>query len=187
MSLVTKNALANSLKELLKTKTLDKITITEIVNDCGLNRQSFYYHYKNIYDLVSWTFAMDVESSLKGKVNYSDWQEGFLVILNYCKNHKLIIHNLYHSQGKNIIEDGLKNYVINLLLKVIEEEIHNLNINVSKEDKIFIANYNMFAFVGLIMLWIENDMEEDPKLIIKRIHTLIEGDFKKALLSFSSK
>ncbi|MGD1819675.1 MAG: TetR/AcrR family transcriptional regulator, partial [Pleomorphochaeta sp.] len=85
MSTVTKKALAYSLKKLLETKTLDKITISEIVDDCDLNRQSFYYHFSNIYELVQWTFSKDVEKQLQNKVNYKNWQEGFLVILSYCK------------------------------------------------------------------------------------------------------
>jgi probable dihydroxyacetone kinase regulator len=186
MSLVTKNALGDSLKKFLKTKTLDKITIQEIVDECGLNRQSFYYHFSNIYDLVSFTFAKDVEDSLKDKVNYDDWKEGFLVVLNYCRNNSLVIYNLYHSRGKSIIEEELKTSVTKLLLRVIEGEIAELDIIVSDRDKKFIANYNMFAFVGLVMLWIDSNMEEDPKLLIEKISTLIKGDFKKALFAFSS-
>ncbi len=186
MSLVTKKALGSSLKKFLKNKTLDKITIQEIVDECGLNRQSFYYHFSNIYDLVAFTFAKDVEENLEDKVNYDDWKEGFLVVLNYCKTNSLVIYNLYHSRGKSILEEGLKNYVTRLLLRVIEGEIQELDITVSQRDKEFIANYNMFAFVGLVMLWIDSNMEEDPKLLIERINILIKGDFKKALYAFSS-
>lgn len=185
MSTVTKKALAYSLKKLLETKTLDKITISEIVDDCDLNRQSFYYHFSNIYELVQWTFSKDVEKQLQNKVNYKNWQEGFLVILSYCKENNLIIYNLYHSQGRSIIEDGLKEYVNNLLLKVIEDEIKKLNVKVSEKDKLFIANYNMFAFVGIVMLWIDSNMIEEPNLIIERINILIKGDFEKALLAYS--
>ncbi|MCY1153434.1 MAG: TetR/AcrR family transcriptional regulator C-terminal domain-containing protein [Sphaerochaetaceae bacterium] len=186
MSLVTKLALGDSLKNLLKLKTLDKITIQEIVDECGLNRQSFYYHFSNIYDLVAFTFAKDVEENLEDKVNYDDWKEGFLVVLDYCRDNSIIMYNLYHSRGKSIIEEGLKNYVTKLLLRVIDLEIEELDITVSNKDKQFIANYNMFAFVGLVMLWIDSNMEEEPKLLIERINILIKGDFKKALYAFSS-
>ncbi|MGD1821331.1 MAG: TetR/AcrR family transcriptional regulator [Pleomorphochaeta sp.] len=185
MSLVTKNALGKSLKKFLRIKTLDKITIQEIVDECGLNRQSFYYHFSNVYDLVSYTFAKDVEDNLEDKVNYDDWKEGFLVVLNYCLDNSLIIYNLYHSRGRSILEEGLKDYVNKLLIRVIEAEINELNIKVTSKDKRFIANYNMFAFVGVVMLWIDSNMAENPKILIERISILIKGDFKKALLTFS--
>jgi hypothetical protein len=74
---------------------------------------------------------------------------------------------------------------MDLLLKVIDDQIERFDIKVTEENRVFIASYNMYAFVGIIMLWINKDMEEDPCILIKKIHTLIEGDFKKALLSFS--
>ena len=57
MSNITKRAMAQSLKKILVVKELDKITITDITNDCGINRQTFYYHFKDIYDLLEWIFA----------------------------------------------------------------------------------------------------------------------------------
>ena len=52
MSEITKKALATSLKKLLSKKELSKITIANITNDCGVNRQTFYYHFKDVYDLL---------------------------------------------------------------------------------------------------------------------------------------
>lgn len=54
MSNITKRALEQSLKNLLLKKPLTKITISDITADCGMNRMTFYYHFKDIYDLVEW-------------------------------------------------------------------------------------------------------------------------------------
>jgi AcrR family transcriptional regulator len=59
MSKYTKLALGESLKRLLQKKPLSKITITEIVEDCGLNRMTFYYHFKDIYELLEWVCVED--------------------------------------------------------------------------------------------------------------------------------
>ncbi len=185
ISLVTKKALSHSLKKILTEKTLDKITISEICGNCGLNRQSLYYHFSNIFDLVSWTLKKDVIDQLKDKINYNGWQEGFTKVLFFCRDNKVMIYNLYHSQGRDVLEEGLREYVMDLPLKVIDDQISRFNIKVIEKSRVFIASYNMYAFVGIMMFWIDKDMEEEPCLLIKRIHTLIEGDFKKALLSFS--
>ena len=55
MSQVTKRALEESLKHLLLQKPLDKITITDITDDCGISRMTFYYHFQDIFDLVEWS------------------------------------------------------------------------------------------------------------------------------------
>ena len=54
MSQMTKRALVASLKDLLAEKPLDKITVTDLTEHCGVNRMTFYYHFKDIYDLVEW-------------------------------------------------------------------------------------------------------------------------------------
>ena len=54
MSQVTKRALEASLKKLLLERPLDKITVTDIAEDCGINRMTFYHHFRDIYALVEW-------------------------------------------------------------------------------------------------------------------------------------
>ena len=60
----TKYALENSLKKLLLQKPLNKITINDITEDCGINRMTFYYHFKDIYDLVEWVCMEDAKKAL---------------------------------------------------------------------------------------------------------------------------
>ena len=67
MSQVTKRALEQSLKNLLLKKPLTKITINDIAEDCGINRMTFYYHFKDIYDLVEWSCLEDARKALEEK------------------------------------------------------------------------------------------------------------------------
>ena len=68
MSELTKRALEQSLKNLLLQKPLNKITISDIADDCGINRMTFYYHFKDIYDLVEWSCQEDAAKALAGMV-----------------------------------------------------------------------------------------------------------------------
>lgn len=61
MSQITKRAIEQSLKNLLLKKPLTKITINDIAEDCGINRMTFYYHFKDIYDLVEWACLEDAK------------------------------------------------------------------------------------------------------------------------------
>lgn len=69
MSQVTKRALDQSLKNLLLKKPLTKITVNDIAEDCGINRMTFYYHFKDIYDLVEWVLPGGREKGAGGKEN----------------------------------------------------------------------------------------------------------------------
>ena len=75
MTNTTKFALEASLKKLLQHKKLDKITINDLVSDCGISRMSFYYHFKDIYDLVEWICVEDGKRVLQDKKTYDTWQE----------------------------------------------------------------------------------------------------------------
>jgi AcrR family transcriptional regulator len=67
MANTTKLALEAALKKELLTKSLDKITINELAEDCGISRMAFYYHFKDIYDLVEWVCVEDGTKALQGK------------------------------------------------------------------------------------------------------------------------
>ena len=71
----TKIALEASLKKFLKKKPFDKITIADLTEDCGISRMAFYYHFKDIYDLVEWVCVEDGKKALRDKKTYDTWQE----------------------------------------------------------------------------------------------------------------
>lgn len=70
MSSITKQALEHALKSLLLKKPFHKITINDITEECGVSRMTFYYHFKDIYDLVEWSFIEDAARALEGKKSY---------------------------------------------------------------------------------------------------------------------
>ena len=104
MSQVTKRALEASLKNLLLKKPLDKITINDITEDCGINRMTFYYHFKDIYDLIEWCCVEDAKKALEGKKTYDTWQQGFLQIFEAVLDNKPFILNVYHSVSREQVE-----------------------------------------------------------------------------------
>ncbi len=86
MSNITKKALANSLKKILSKKEFNKVTINDIVDDCGVNRQTFYYHFKDIYDLLEWIYTNEVIEKIKNIESDSpaeNWQQEFLYVFEY--------------------------------------------------------------------------------------------------------
>lgn len=179
MSQTTKRALEASLKHLLLQKPLDKITITDITDDCGVNRMTFYYHFKDIYDLVEWSCVEDAAKALDGKKTYDTWQQGFLQIFEAVLDNKPFIQNVYHSVSREQVEIYLYKLTYDLLIGVVEEQA--VGMDVRREDKEFIANFYKFAFVGLMLEWIRNGMKEAPQGIINRLSILIHGDVARML------
>ena len=185
MSQITKRALEDSLKKLLLQKPLSKITISDIANDCGINRMTFYYHFKDIYDLIEWICVEETARAINGKKTYETWQQGFLQTFQMVLENKPFISNVYHSISREKIEDYFYAITYDLLIGVIEEKATGMK--VSEADKKFIANFYNFAFVGLLIDWIKKDMKEDPQLIIDQLSTLIHGEVSRALEKYQNK
>ena len=108
MSNITKRALEQSLKNLLLKKPLTKITISDITADCGMNRMTFYYHFKDIYDLVEWSCTEDARKALEEKKTYDTWQQGFLQIFEAVRENKSFIMNVYRCVHREQVEAYLK-------------------------------------------------------------------------------
>lgn len=179
MQQMTKKILANSLKKLMLKKPLARITIKDIVNDCGFNRQTFYYHFQDIYDLLGWTYKTEVVDSISDFKTYDNWPQGFLKIFQYVKNNKSFCINTFNSLGRDHLENFLYNQIFYMIIDVIEEI--SINSNISSKEKEFIANFYTYAFIGILTSWIKTNMEENPEDIIKKVEKLINGNIKKAV------
>ena len=175
----TKLAIAFAFKELLLEKPLDKITVNDITEKCEMNRQTFYYHFHDILELTEWICEEDAERALKENRTYDTWQEGFLSIFDMIKKDKAFIINIYRNVPKDYLYRYLYRVTYQLLYGVIEETAEGMIVR--EEDKVFIANFYKYGFVGLVVEWIEDGMKEDPKVIIERLNSLIQGTFSHAL------
>ena len=179
MSNMTKQALEASLKRLLLQKPLNKITISDIAEDCEVNRMTFYYHFRDIYDLVEWSCEEDARRALNGKKTYETWQEGFYRIFQAVEENKPFIMNVYHSVSREQVENYLYKVTYDLVAGVVEEK--SADMAVRQEDKEFIAHVWKYAFVGLMLDWIRNDMKGDPQELVARFSAVIRGSTTNAL------
>ncbi len=179
MSQVTKRALEASLKHLLLQKPLNKITINDIAEDCGINRMTFYYHFKDIYDLIEWSCEEDASRALAGKKTYETWQQGLLQIFEAVLENKPFIMNVYHSVSREQVENYLYKLTYNLMEGVVEEQAQGMSVRA--EDKTFIATVYKYVFVGLMLDWIKGSMKDDPALLVDRLDQVIHGSINAAL------
>ena len=179
MSQITKRAIEQSLKNLLLQKPLTKITINDIAEDCGINRMTFYYHFKDIYDLVEWSCLEDARKALEEKKTYDTWQQGFLQIFQAVQENKPFVMNVYRCVHREQVETYLKPLVDQLLLDVITEEAAGMTVR--DEDKRFIAQVYSYVFVGLMLDWIKNDMKGEPEVIVDRLAQVMHGNVTAAL------
>lgn len=184
MSQTTKRALEASLKKLLLEKPLNKITINDITEDCGVNRMTFYYHFKDIYDLVDWILVEDASKALEGRQSFETWNEAYLNILRQVKENKALVLNVYRSVGREQVEQYLYKLLDPMLKDFADRECQD--ITVQDEDRQFVIDFYKYALVGMTLEWIRRDMKTDPDAMVDRLSTMIHGDLRRALCRFSS-
>ncbi len=181
----TKLALEASLKNMLLKKPVDRITITDLTNDCGITRMAFYYHFKDIYDLVEWSCYEDASKALQGKKTYETWQEGLMQIFEAVMENKPFIMNVYHALSREQIENYLFHLTRDLIMNVVSECSNGMKIR--PEDQRFIADFYKYSFVGVMLDWIKKGMKENYHEIVDDICTTMSGNIKNSLQNFANK
>ena len=179
MQNLTKYALEDSLKKFLLKKPLDKITISDLTSDCGISRMAFYYHFKDIYELVEWACIEEATRALQGKKTYDTWQEGILQIFEVVQENKPFILNVYHSVSREQIENYLFSLTYGLIAGVVEEQA--VGMEVPKEEREFIAHFYKYSFVGVMLDWIRKGMKEEPKELAEKICVTMHGNIINTL------
>ena len=175
----TKYALENSLKKLLLQKPLNKITINDITEDCGINRMTFYYHFRDIYDLVEWVCLEDAKKALADNKTYETWQQGFVRNFDAVRENKPFIMNVYRSVSREHVENYLYKLTYALIIGVVREQAQGLD--VPETDQQFIAHFYKYAFVGLMLDWIKEDMRGDSAVLVERLGVIVHGNIRAAL------
>lgn len=182
---LTKHALEASLKNLLLKKPVDKITISDLTNDCGITRMAFYYHFKDIYDLIEWACYEDASKALQGKKTYETWQEGLLQIFEAVMENKPFIMNVFHALSREQIENYLFRLTCDLIMNVVQE--CSADMNIRPEEQQFIAEFYKYSFVGVMLDWIKHGMKENYHEIVDAICTTMNGNIKNSIQNFADK
>lgn len=174
----TKRILATSLKELMKSKAVEKISIREITDNANVNRQTFYYHFEDIYDLLKWTFQQEAVQLLAVHNSAQIWQEGLLQLFHYLDDNRTICLNALQSLGRGDLKRFFYADIHNILERVVKEHCNNLQ--ASEQYLSFITHFYTISLGGLVESWLAGEMEQSPEEIIEMIDTFIQDQLRGA-------
>ena len=158
-SLITKRALASSLKELMKTQSLTKISVGDICEKCGMNRKSFYYHFCDKYDLVNWIF--DTESSEIR--NRPDHIANFEDICEYFYSDREFYRSALQITGQNSFRDYFRMQIHPVLKELVG------NLFDSEEDTEFLVTFLADGTVSTLIRWLNSSDPEPPEEMARRV------------------
>ncbi len=184
----TKLKMAEALKKLVNYKAFSKITVGDIVTECGLNRNSFYYHFENMFDLLYWTYDQEIQNIVTSfqKAN-ADYTQSFEFILSYIDQNINLCQAAYESLGENdlenMIERDLKLFLTGSVAHVTEE----LKVGISEDYKNFLI-FNFSPMVRFQIVWYikYNDKLDKPRFL-EYIKTTFYNSLTAAIMAAGKK
>jgi len=181
---ITKLAFANSLKGVMAKKAFSKICVSDIVNDCGLTRQAFYYHFKDKYDLMNWIYYTETARFMSSYDTVEHWTDGLKDLCNYMRQNKTFYINALNTTGQNSFQEYLRDYIRDISISVIEN-IQNAEFEEEKWG--FVIEFISTAFVGMIVRWASNGMKDEPAEYVTKMRSIFDGSILSELENQSNK
>jgi len=148
---ITKKALAGALKKLMEEMPFSKISVGDICERCDMNRKSFYYHFKDKYDLVNWVFDTEFMEFLGETSELEGW-DFFVKLHEYLYAH----HDFYRRALKIDGQNAFREHFRVILEKLVSSALARLG-NTEAADP-FQTQFITDGFVCALERWI---MEQD--------------------------
>ena len=182
MAKFTRRAIMQSFMKLLNEMPFDKITVKDIVADCNINRNTFYYNFKDIYDLLDEVLKDELKKLRDNhKEPYHSWSEGLLYAADFALNNKKAVYHLHNSDKKAQFDKYFEKAIYGVVLEFVSEKAQSSEI--SNGDVDFIAYFYCCGLMGLLNKWLDSGMKEDFNEIICKTGILFDSNMRDAVLS----
>lgn len=153
----TKLLLAQSLQQLMLTMPLEKISVNDIVEKAGVGRNTFYYHFADKYDLVTWYFQTGVTPFLFEHTKYGRWQDILLGLEEYFRQNKVFYQNALAYTGQN----SLSEYIYDFMQKYNRQRLSECRPDMRADELEFLSQFLAGAGMGVLMPWVRGGMERE--------------------------
>ncbi len=178
----TKDQLAAALKTMLAVKPIERITIRDIVEICGVNRQTFYYHFEDVYDLLEYVFESDADKYLPKVIVYDRWKEDVVYYFKYLYDNRDFAISLFHSNSRDYLlkyyHDKLK-FCVESFAKIVSGDMI-----IEKGDFDFVVELYTNAVVGIISQWLGGGMAIPDWFTTDRCMEVMNNSVEQLLMRF---
>jgi probable dihydroxyacetone kinase regulator len=158
---ITKKALVDALKALMKKKTLSKITVSDITDYCDISRNTFYYHFSDKYDLINWIFYSETLPEVNAFSEPERGFDGFVRLCRYMRANREFYLEALDYVGQNSLKDYLVEFYFELLKIHIDTVYTQLGYKLASEELFLMARMEAHSYVGIIMDWVKEGMQDD--------------------------
>lgn len=173
MTTRTRKAIMDSCIKLLNERPVNKISVKDIVEDCGINRNTFYYHFCDLPSLIEAITQEEADQIIQKYATVTTLQECLEIAVEFTLKHRHAAMNVYNSGNRDIFERYLLQICEHVVTKYIEAVNSDLRV-LDTDKEIIIQAYKCECF-GHIINWLNGGMKEDPSQYFNRLCKLREG------------
>ncbi|GKQ42269.1 TetR family transcriptional regulator [Companilactobacillus sp. RD055328] len=165
----TKTKLANALKTLMQTEAIDKITVNELAKFAHVSRNTFYYHFLDIHDLLAWIYNHEVIAQLDDYQNQDHWLDGLKLVLEYIEQNKKFCLNTFRSLDRDLLNCFLYKNLYKMVVRVVDEIDDQCPQKVRNE----IGNFYGSAIEVQLVQWLITNLEESKSSLLDRMYAML--------------
>ena len=184
MANFTKKAIVDSFYNLLQKKQLNQITVKDIVTDCGVNRNSFYYYFEDIPSLLTEQIDFLCEKIMANYSEHSSIEDWLIYVLSLAKENRKILNNCLSYIERSTYEKYMTKVFGHIISEYIEKTAEAKS--VSDDDREIIVRFFIYQYTGFFLDWFKNGMSDDISRLISRTSYLQDGILEMMISKASS-
>ena len=183
ISMNTKKALANTLKELMRHKSFQKITVSELIRECNVNRKTFYYHFEDIYALLKWTIEQETVQTIKQYGLFDDYSALISFVYDYAKNNSFLLNCAYDSLGREVLKQFFQKDFHDITYRIIRNEEAKYDLNISDGFRTFLCNLYTEGIAGMLINVFQNPEQYKKEELIRYFSIVLGSSVHSTLTS----
>ncbi|MGN1334496.1 MAG: TetR/AcrR family transcriptional regulator [Anaerovoracaceae bacterium] len=180
----TRREIKSKFMELLSEKNFDKITVKELVDACGISRNTFYYHYHDIFEVMEDIFECEIMREMEAEKKYGSLKEAFLMATKFAQDNRKAMLHLHQSTKRMFFEDYLMRVCDKFITEYIYQQAEGLE--VEESDIELLTVFYKHGLIGILREWLDRGMHDGEEELIERMAFILEGNVRNSLTKISS-
>ena len=166
----TKWAIIQAYVELIRKKSIDKVTVKDVVEICGITRQTFYYHFQDLLDVLEWGLRMTADTAVQRGLEAENVEAALYVFLSEADRNRQLGRKMFTSQKKPQLCDMIFHTVENLLFSIFKEKNEDTSLPIHELD--YAIHFYAYAVTGSLYD-VVMDEAVDVDLTVQQISALM--------------
>lgn len=172
-SYAAKQEICTALKSQMAQKPLNKITVAEVMRNCGMARQHFYYHFEDIYDAVRWMFDQEAVALLREHEGVMLWQDGLLQLFQYLQRNREVCLCALRSIERDHIRRFFQMDILAIIQNTLRQTAEDLGLPASDREITLLTRFYVGALANIAEDWLLGEIQATPEELIQFVDRLL--------------